>query len=463
MMPPTISHADHGSAQPLHTDSAIARSFRKTLRCSWKLGYRREGDIAGGISDSRDETWKLPQTSFERFIQLVRRRKAQDLQVLPLPDPSDLAAIESLASEFEASSIPTVLQDTCHVQNDFPLIPVLTPESQLLCDLPPANIAPETECKIDEESAPEPATIARRIRMLISSLPSVIPQSTPFSMPPLPSHLSQDTRSPLTLNSSLISLLSSSSFMNGSASSGRSSIWSLLNSTRTNDEHPSNDSAAELCDDYLSTIYTDDDRSSLMLYGPIIPDSMSEVEIATSEAISSPHHCGAEQDVPDGASAAHREDAPPAAVRPFPRLWPFATRAVGSAEEAVSEAVIEKRSWIPSNTRVSLQLLWWGYRIYLPPPVLETLNSQRLETTKRAAIITTALKWLLDHIPPSAVPLQLRAALELARALTPYIAYVGGFIAWSWSTIKGFDKGHGVILSATWLLPIAPIPGTWED
>ena len=26
-----------------------------------------------------------------------------------------------------------------------------------------------------------------------------------------------------------------------------------------------------------------------------------------------------------------------------------------------------------------------------------------------------------------------------------------------------FDKGNGVILSATWLMPIVLVPGTWED
>ena len=26
-----------------------------------------------------------------------------------------------------------------------------------------------------------------------------------------------------------------------------------------------------------------------------------------------------------------------------------------------------------------------------------------------------------------------------------------------------YSLGYGVVLSATWLLPIAPIPGTWEE
>lgn len=29
--------------------------------------------------------------------------------------------------------------------------------------------------------------------------------------------------------------------------------------------------------------------------------------------------------------------------------------------------------------------------------------------------------------------------------------------------MKGFDKGHGVTLSATWLLSVAVIPSTWDQ
>ena len=29
--------------------------------------------------------------------------------------------------------------------------------------------------------------------------------------------------------------------------------------------------------------------------------------------------------------------------------------------------------------------------------------------------------------------------------------------------MRAFDKGNGVVLSATWLMPVAVIPGTWEE
>ncbi|EIW83071.1 hypothetical protein CONPUDRAFT_152114 [Coniophora puteana RWD-64-598 SS2] len=122
----------------------------------------------------------------------------------------------------------------------------------------------------------------------------------------------------------------------------------------------------------------------------------------------------------------------------------------------------EYRVWIPSTTRVSLEATWWGFRIYLPPPVLDILNNKQLEAAKRAALITSALQWLIDHIPMAIIPPQFHPAVSILRRLAPYLGYLGGFVAWSWSKIKAFDKGFGVVLTATWLLPIALVPGTWE-
>jgi len=125
--------------------------------------------------------------------------------------------------------------------------------------------------------------------------------------------------------------------------------------------------------------------------------------------------------------------------------------------------VVKTRTrWVPSPDKISFQATWWGYRLYLPPPVLDVLNNTRLKAAKRAAIITTALQWLLGHVPLTVVPPQFRVGVLVARRLVPYLGYVGGFVAWSWGTMKSFDKGHGIVLTATWLLPVALIPGTWE-
>jgi len=90
------------------------------------------------------------------------------------------------------------------------------------------------------------------------------------------------------------------------------------------------------------------------------------------------------------------------------------------------------------------------------------LDSKHLQTTKRAAIITTALKWFLDKIPVRILPPQLRGAAIALKRLTPLVGYIGVFIAWSWARISACDKGNGVVLTATWLLPVALIPMPWN-
>jgi len=126
------------------------------------------------------------------------------------------------------------------------------------------------------------------------------------------------------------------------------------------------------------------------------------------------------------------------------------------------KVVKTKTRWVPSPDKISFQATWWGYRLYLPPPVLDVLNNSRLETAKRAAIITTALQWLLGQVPMTLIPPQFRIGLLIAQRIVPSLGYIGGFVAWSWGAMKTFDKGHGIVLTATWLLPIAPIPGSWE-
>ena len=73
--------------------------------------------------------------------------------------------------------------------------------------------------------------------------------------------------------------------------------------------------------------------------------------------------------------------------------------------------------------------------------MLDILNNKQLEAAKRAAIMTTALKWLLDRIPVKLFPPQFRPILMALKRLAPYLGYIGAFIAWSWGAIKAFDKG----------------------
>ena len=61
--------------------------------------------------------------------------------------------------------------------------------------------------------------------------------------------------------------------------------------------------------------------------------------------------------------------------------------------------------------------------------------------TKRAAIIITVLQWVISHLPISLVPLPLVPAVLVLQRIAPFLTYIGSFIAWSWTSIVGFNKG----------------------
>ncbi|KAF8878848.1 hypothetical protein BD779DRAFT_1553501 [Infundibulicybe gibba] len=203
-----------------------------------------------------------------------------------------------------------------------------------------------------------------------------------------------------------------------------------------------------------------DDRSGVMMYSPLLPSKADLVELADSELVPIP-----------GPSTNGEPSRLPAPDHIWNR-WPFAEKPPEKSDEPqegrqengpMKTRTVTQRVWRPSTTKMSLQALWWGYRIYLPPPILLVLSDKQLEAAKRAALITTALTWFFSHLPISSLPMPLQPALLLLQRLIPYVGYIGTFISWSWSSIKSYDKGFGVILSATWILPVALLPGTWEE
>jgi hypothetical protein len=62
---------------------------------------------------------------------------------------------------------------------------------------------------------------------------------------------------------------------------------------------------------------------------------------------------------------------------------------------------------------------------YLPPPVLAILSDQKLEAAKRAALVTTALQWMIDHVPTAVLPPQVGLVMSLIRGIIPALGYIG--------------------------------------
>jgi hypothetical protein len=53
--------------------------------------------------------------------------------------------------------------------------------------------------------------------------------------------------------------------------------------------------------------------------------------------------------------------------------------------------------------------------------VVKVLDDKSVEAVKRVAIISTALGWLVNHIPSAGLPLELQAVLTVAKAIVPII------------------------------------------
>jgi hypothetical protein len=152
------------------------------------------------------------------------------------------------------------------------------------------------------------------------------------------------------------------------------------------------------------------ETSNQMVCGPLLPTSSSQIDLADS--VTPPPET-------DNMSKSPKED----------------SKEIGETKQP------KPRTWQPSSSNISIQATWWGYRLYLPPPVLDILSDAQLATARKAALITTSLKWIVDSVPLAMVPVQLRPAMLMLKRLTPYVGYVGTFIAWSWERIKQKDGG----------------------
>lgn len=312
----------------------------------------------------------------------------------------------------------------------------------------------------------------------------IVSAMTPFSIPtplhtPVPVSPVHDPH--------FLAMLSSPVVMNDDLPPGcsenirerRTSVFNILDSMASPLSPGGGYGTMELAEDQLAgglgndwdgetSVFSDD--SSVMMYSPLVPTSSSVVELAESEVMMM---------TPDSASISTSPGNASDGGRSKWNIWSFTNwrsspsniwrTSGGEHQEPTNGRTISptrltgRRVWVPSRTKLSLQAMWWGYRLYLPPPVLEALNDHHLEASNRGAIISSALMWFFGNFPVKALPGPLQPAAILLQAIVPSVGYIGTFVSWTWSTIKSYDIGFGVVLTATWLLPVALIPSTWNE
>ncbi|KAJ7690061.1 hypothetical protein B0H17DRAFT_1290658 [Mycena rosella] len=357
----------------------------------------------------------------------------------PSTDPSS-----TLANLFDALA-------TASVANAVPV-----PSSS--ADVPTIQIDPPSRI------APESTFLAQKLHSVINALPALSSRFlSPWDAAPAVAADAAGRPVPLpgaarTQDPELISLLSNPAIMNGSESDAgdadtharRQSVWSAL------------EAIPPLRSTYDDTDYAGSDRSSVMMYSPLIPTADSVIELAELE--------DAPPAVPGSPPAGKWLALWPAAG--WAAVWPFTgwktvpveehpaltdIPALNPIETAPAPAPV-LRVWVPSATQLSFETMWWDTS---RPPVLALLDEQSVETAQQATTLTAALTWVFSNLPIAAFPPPLQPAMLLLQRLIPSGSYIGTFVSWSWGTIRGFNRGHGVILPATWLLPIALIPGTF--
>ncbi|KAF9502153.1 hypothetical protein BDN71DRAFT_1425886 [Pleurotus eryngii] len=330
-----------------------------------------------------------------------------------------------------------------------------------------------TSSAADGDAAPPPesANLAQTIRNLIDSLPSVSLSSRGVDTPVNTEVDPKGPPVPDGVDKKLMAWLSSEAVMNGYMT-GKDSVFGALDRLK----HPlrkgdtPKGEASRKDEDPSEQFGTE----GIMMYTPLVPTNESHIVLAEEEE--ELEYIDPEELERQLAQKKKEQETASASGGTKPgsksHFWSFGREKKSEVPQAqnidtagpsrIQSEVKPKHIWVPSETDISVQVMWWGYRIYLPPPVIRTLDSGSIAATKRAAMITAALKWMLDKIPQMLVPPTFRPALALFKRLAPFAGYIGVFIAWSWKSIKANDKGGGVTLTATWLLTVALIPSSWE-
>ncbi|KAG0241318.1 hypothetical protein BGW41_006037 [Actinomortierella wolfii] len=115
-----------------------------------------------------------------------------------------------------------------------------------------------------------------------------------------------------------------------------------------------------------------------------------------------------------------------------------------STINSISKQLIAQLAAPPTHT-ISAYTYWWGYEIYVPHNCMSKL--QRAANTSQ--IFFGFLSGAIAGVPGLA-------------ALVPLTKIISAWVGFQWAVIQAEDVGKGVILSATWILPVALAPRSWD-
>lgn len=139
---------------------------------------------------------------------------------------------------------------------------------------------------------------------------------------------------------------------------------------------------------------------------------------------------------------------PPATTSSFGSPQHSTFDAVGVLSGAVIRAAnggeLEMQTVHPPSDRLAVLIHWWGFELTIPEPSMAYLS--------RAHNISSSLMSILQTI----------AVTGGVPEILPFIRYFSTFVDMEFGAIKSQDRGHGVVVAATWLMPMALVPRPWD-
>ncbi|KAI8457203.1 hypothetical protein BY996DRAFT_829589 [Phakopsora pachyrhizi] len=99
---------------------------------------------------------------------------------------------------------------------------------------------------------------------------------------------------------------------------------------------------------------------------------------------------------------------------------------------------------IVPKDRMSVWSYWWGFEISIPQPSMKNLESKK-------SISATVLVILIGLASSSGI-------IEIL----PVLKYLSNYLDLEWKAVQSQNKGNGVVIAATWVLPMILIPRPWD-
>lgn len=119
-------------------------------------------------------------------------------------------------------------------------------------------------------------------------------------------------------------------------------------------------------------------------------------------------------------------------------------KALGNASGAAIKASGTDADLHPPLDRMAIFTFWWGFEITLPKPSMTYLSTAH-------SVSGAFLNFLSTMVVSGGVP-----------ELLPFVKYLSMAFDLEYKAIQGADQGNGVVLAATWVMPFALVPRSWD-